>query len=85
MPKIVFRRKIYYSVFEMPPNIRRAYEKEQKKAGADNKKEKPESVTDPLPSAFEQDAGAGARGLMWGILVALVVSGIAYLLSRFLP
>ena len=85
MPKIVFRGKIYYSVFEMPPNIRRAYEKEQKKAGADNKKEKPESATDPLPPAFEQDAGAGARGLMWGILVALVVSGIAYLLSRFIP
>jgi hypothetical protein len=85
MPKIVFRRKIYYSVFEMPPNIRRAYEKEQKKAGADSKKEKPESVTDPLPSAFGQGAGAGAHGLMWGILVALVISGIAYLLSRFLP
>ena len=85
MPKIVFRGKTYYSVFEMPPNIRRAYEKEQKKAGAENKKEKPESVTDPLPSALEQGAGAGARGLMWGILVALVVAGFAYLLSRLIP
>ena len=29
MPKITFRGKTYYSVFEMPPNIRRAYQKEQ--------------------------------------------------------
>jgi hypothetical protein len=29
MPKITFRGKIYYSEFEMPPNVRRAYEKEQ--------------------------------------------------------
>jgi hypothetical protein len=85
MPKIVFRGKTYYSVFEMPPNIRRAYEKEQKKAGADSAKEKPESASDALPPAFESGAGAGARGLMWGILVALVLSGIAYLLSRLIP
>ena len=85
MPKIVFRGKTYYSVFEMPPNIRRAYEKEQKKAGADNEKEKPESATDPFPSTLDSGAGAGARGLMWGILVALVVAGFAYLLSRLIP
>lgn len=85
MPKIVFRGKTYYSVFEMPPNIRRAYEKEQKKAGADKEKEKPESATDPFPSTFDSGAGAGARGLMWGILVALVVAGFAYLLSRLIP
>ena len=29
MPKITFRGKTYYSEFEMPPNIRRAYQKEQ--------------------------------------------------------
>jgi hypothetical protein len=85
MPKIVFRGKTYYSLFEMPPNIRRAYEKEQKKAGADNEKEKTASAPDPFPSALDSGAGAGARGLMWGILVALVLSGIAYLLSRLIP
>ena len=85
MPKIVFRGKTYYSVFEMPPNIRRAYEKEQKKASADNEKEKPESATEPLPSTFEPGPGVGMRGWMWGILVALVVTGIAYLLSRLIP
>src|SRR5512139_3070716 len=29
MPKITFRGKTYYSEFEMPTNIRRAYQKEQ--------------------------------------------------------
>ena len=29
MPKITFRGKTYYSEFEMPPNIRQAYQKEQ--------------------------------------------------------
>jgi hypothetical protein len=29
MPKITFRGKTYYSEFEMPPNTRRAYQKEQ--------------------------------------------------------
>ena len=29
MPKITFRGKTYYSEFEMPPNVRRAYQKEQ--------------------------------------------------------
>ena len=35
MPKITFRGKTYYSEFEMPPNIRRAYQKGQmRKANA---------------------------------------------------
>jgi hypothetical protein len=29
MPKIMFRGKTYYSEFEMPPNVRRAYQREQ--------------------------------------------------------
>ncbi len=29
MPRITFRGKTYYSEFEMPPHIRRAYQKEQ--------------------------------------------------------
>jgi hypothetical protein len=85
MPKIVFRGKTYYSVYEMPPNVRRAYEKEQKKASADTKNEEPDSSPEPLPSTFEPDRGVWMRGLMWGVLVALVLSGIAYLLSRFIP
>ena len=85
MPRIVFRGKTYYSVYEMPPNIRRAYEKEQKKVSFSDTKEKTEPANDSQPSTFEPGAGLGMRGLVWGILVALVVSGIAFLLSRFIP
>ena len=84
MPRIVFRGKTYYSVYEMPPNVRRAYEKELKKAKSDSKKEAAAPATDPLPPIFESGAGI-MRGLVWGILVALVLSGIAFLLSRFIP
>ena len=87
MPKIVFRGKTYYSVYEMPPNVRSAYKKEQKKLGANagETKEKTES-TDHLPSPMlDSGAGSAMPGLMWGILVALVLSGIAYLLSRLIP
>jgi len=85
MPRIVFRGKTYYSVYEMPPNVRRAYEKEKKKANVEQTKEKIEPATDP--SLYDPQAGMGPmmRGLVWGILVALVLSGIAFLLSRFLP
>lgn len=85
MPRIVFRGKTYYSVFEMPPNIRRAYEKEQKKVSLNVTKEKIEPANASLPPALEPGARLGMRGLVWGILVALVVSGIAFLLSRFIP
>jgi hypothetical protein len=84
MPRIVFRGKTYYSIYEMPPNIRRAYEKDLKKAKSDSKKETTEPATDSLPPIFESGAGV-MRGLVWGILVALVLSGIAFLLSRLLP
>ena len=85
MPKIEFRGKTYYSVYEMPPNIRRAYEKEREKAGVDKTKEINESA-DPLPlHRIEPEAGVGMRGLVWGILMALIVAGIAYLLSQFIP
>lgn len=82
MPKIVFRGKTYYSVYEMPPNIRHAYEKEREKAGTD--KEKPEAAIDSLSAAPEPESEVGMRGLMWGILAALILAGIAYLLSRFI-
>ena len=85
MPRIVFRGKTYYSVFEMPPNVRRAYEKEQKKANVDETKEKAETAADPQPSNFEPGTGYAMRGLVWGILVALVLSGIAFVLSRLIP
>ncbi|MEO5886618.1 MAG: hypothetical protein ABIQ77_03055 [Anaerolineales bacterium] len=85
MSRIIFRGKTYYSVFEMSPNVRRAYEKEQKKVSLKETKEKTEPANDSLPPTFEPGAGLGMRGLVWGILVALVVSGIAFLLSRFIP
>jgi hypothetical protein len=84
MPRIVFRGKTYYSVYEMPPNVRRAYEKEQKKIRSDGKKEETKPATDTLPPIFESSAGV-MRGLVWGIVVALVLSGIAFMLSRLLP
>ena len=84
MPRIVFRGKTYYSVYEMPPNVRRAYEKEKKKANVEQTKGKTEPSTDPSLSDFESGTGFVMRGLVWGILVALVLSGIAFLLSRFL-
>ena len=84
MPRIVFRGKTYYSVYEMPPNVRRAYEKEKKKVNVDETKEKAEPAAAPLPPISESSAGI-MRGLVWGILVALVLSGIAFLLSRLLP
>ena len=84
MPRIVFRGKTYYSVYEMPPNVRRAYKKEQEKAGSYETKEKTGPATDPLPSNFEPGTGFAMRGLVWGILVALVLSGIAFLLSRLI-
>ena len=84
MPRIVYRGKTYYSVYEMPPNVRRAYEKEKKKANVEQTKEKIELSTDPSLSDLESGTGFIMRGLVWGILVALVLSGIAFLLSRFL-
>jgi hypothetical protein len=85
MPKIVFRGKTYYSVYEMPPSIRRAYEKEREKAGVDKTKEISESPNDLPSPTVEPDARVGMRGLLWGILVALVFAGLAYLLSQFIP
>ena len=85
MPRIVFRGKTYYSVYEMPPNVRRAYEKEQKKAGTDQAEEKTEPANNqPFPT-LEPETGGEYQGLLWGILVALVLSGIAFLLSRLIP
>jgi len=102
MPRIVFRGKIYYSVFEMPPLIRQAYDKEQKKARSTetNSHAAPNAmkhlpsdeslyqpsppIIDPVPSTIEPDQGIGMRGLAWGVIVALVISGIAFLLSRLL-
>ena len=40
-------------------------------------------IIDPV-STIEPDQGIGMRGLMWGVIVALVLSGIAFLLSRLL-
>ena len=85
MPRIVFRGKTYYSVYEMPPNVRRAYKKEQEKAGADQGKEKTESANNISPPTFEPESGNEYRGLLLGIIVALILSGIAFLLSRLIP
>lgn len=150
MPRIVFRGKTYYSVFEMPPNLRRAYEKEQQKAAAsqgnnatakslsdvvdmpdeiremyeralDREDEKTASprpleelpktedidrrsapadmghlpsdeslyrpsrrVVDPAPPTIEPEEGVGMRGLVWGVIVALILTGIAYAVSRLI-
>ena len=85
MPRIVFRGKTYYSVYEMPPNVRRAYEKEQQKAGTNGRNEGTEPVIQQTSSSVEPEAQVGMRGLMWGILAALILTGIAFLLSRLIP
>ena len=85
MPKIVFRGKTYYSVYEMPPKVRRAYEKEQEKAEPNENQQNIEPAINPAPSEYDPGAGPGTRGLMWGILVALILTGIAFLLSRLVP
>jgi hypothetical protein len=85
MPKIVFRGKTYYSVYQMPPNVRLAYEKEREKAGIDKTEEKIDSANHLSSPTVEPDARIGMRGLLWGILAALVFAGIAYLLSLFIP
>jgi hypothetical protein len=85
MPKIIYRGKTYYSVYEMPPNIRRSYEKEQQKAGTNGKNEGTEPVIQQSPTSLKPDTEVGMRGLMWGILAALILTGIAFLLSRFIP
>jgi len=41
-------------------------------------------IIDPVPSTIEPDQGLGMRGLILGVIVALVLSGIAFLLSRLI-
>jgi hypothetical protein len=148
MPKIVFRGKTYYSVFEMPPLVRQAYEKEERKARAaetDSAASRPltdvvdmspevkaiyeravskveeksassrplgelpkteeiyrqsapsdmkhlpsdeslyrpsQPIVDPIPPTIEPEEGVGMRGLMLGIVVALILTGIAFVISR---
>lgn len=150
MSRIVFRGKTYYSVFEMPPNVRRAYEKEQQKQRANEgnastaksltdlvdmpdeikemyeralgdvedqpvssrplnelpdtediyrqsapaeMKNRPsdeilyqpsQPVVDPIPPTIEPEEGIGMRGLVWGVIVALILTGIAFVVSRFI-
>jgi hypothetical protein len=59
--------------------------KKNRKIRSDGKKEETKPATDPLPFNLESGTGFIMRGLVWGILVALVLSGIAFLLSRLLP
>lgn len=41
-------------------------------------------VVDPVPPTIEPDEGIGMRGLVWGVIVALVLTGIAFVVSRFI-
>jgi hypothetical protein len=41
-------------------------------------------IIDPVPSTIEPDQGVGMRGLLLGVIVALILSGIAFLLSRLI-
>jgi hypothetical protein len=41
-------------------------------------------IIDPVPSTIETDQGIGMRRLMWGVIVALIITGIAFLLSRLI-
>jgi len=41
-------------------------------------------LVDPIPSTIEPDEGIGMRGLAWGVIVALILTGIAFVLSRLI-
>jgi len=93
MPKIIFRGKTYYSEFEMPPNVRQSYRKEKRKERAvNNVEEKPASSRplEELPKTediYRQSApseGIGMRGLIWGVIVALIITAIAFVISRLI-
>jgi len=92
MPKIVFRGKTYYSEFEMPPNVRQAYRKEKRKERpVNNGEEKPvlSRPSEELPKTEDRstiglDQGMGMRGLALGVIVALIITGIAFVLARLL-
>ena len=86
----------------MPPLIRQAYQKEQKKARStetkshaapDDMKNLPSDESlyrpsrpniDPVPFMFGPDQGMGMRGLMWGVIVALIITGIAFVIARLI-
>jgi hypothetical protein len=142
MPKITFRGKTYYSEFEMPPNVRRAYQKEQihrtntkpltdvvdmpaevedvyrraldreeQSNSAPSTKDLPTTedlyrqsapadmrhlpsdesiyqpsapVIDPDHSTIEPDSGPVLRGLAIGVVCALVIMLIVFLIIQFL-
>ena len=77
----------------MPPNVRQAYRKEKRKERAvSNAEEKPASSRplEELPKKTEDtstigpDQGMGMRGLIWGVIVALIITGIAFLIARLI-
>ncbi len=141
MSRITFRGKTYYSEFEMPPNIRRAYQKEQirktsskpltdivdmspevkdaykralqqeeqanlpsvqdlpttdelyRQSAPEELRHLPSDETIHQPSApvidpdhptIEPDSGPVARGLAIGVLCALVIILIVFLIIQFL-
>lgn len=150
MPRIVFRDKTYNSVFEMPSDVRQAYEEEQEKERSAKKNDttiktltdvvdmspeikeiyeralgkveeksasprpleglpKTEDIyrqsaptdmkhmpsdasvyepsrpaIDPVPPTIEPNEGIGMRGLVWGMILALVLAGIAFLVSQYI-
>lgn len=150
MSKIVFRDKTYYSVHDMPADVRQAYEEEQEKERSTDKHnaatkpltdivdmppevkeiyeralnkvdERPVSprplgdlpktediyrqsapadmkhlpsdesvyqpsrpIADPMPPTIEPEEGVGMRGLIWGVILVLVLIGIAFVVSRFI-
>lgn len=44
-----------------------------------------QTIVDPMPPTIEPDQGMGMRGLIWGLIMALVLTGIAFVISRFIP
>ena len=83
--ELYFEEKPITACTRCRPNVRRAYEKEKKKPGQNEKKEGIEPEVQQTPPSLEPDLDNRMRGMVWGILVALIVSGIAFLLSRLIP
>ncbi len=143
MPQIKFRGKTYYSEFEMPPNVRQAYQKEKLKEASskpltdvvdmhpdvkavyekavnkvENSSSSPQQtddlpttdeiyrqsapqdmrdlpsdesiyrpsppVVDPDKSTIEPESGLVTSRLIYGILVAIVITALVYFAVQFL-
>jgi hypothetical protein len=97
MIPITFKGKSYNSVFEMPQEVRQAYQKDQVRRTSTKSLTdigdtpaqvkdvyRPVSpIIDPEYSTIEPESSMVIRGLIFGILWSLVLIGIVFLAIEF--